>query len=295
MKVILLLISIFIVGCASTDNNQNAENQNGDITNSDFQKKPLIPFNSSTDQFNLEESSLLSSESIYRLDEDGISDNDLGGIPLSDIISLCYQRKYDRAFSLIDNYYVTYKKHANYWNQVGSCYFLKGDYRKAILFYNQALDLNKKYAPPLNNLGVMFIRQKKYQQAREYLKRAAKYSPRSRTPIFNLAHLYLQFGLVDRAKRLFTVLHNKDSNDVDVMSGLGSSYLMSGEANSALEYYKQIDDKYLWRPDISLNYAMALRKIGNKSDAIDVFEKIKKSKIGRYQTYYNKVGKFLRR
>ena len=292
MKLIFLIIALFIVGCASTENSN--ESNNKEITNNDFQKKPLVKFDSRSDNFSLEDQNLLSSESIYRLDGDDISDSDLGGIPLSDIISLCYQRQYDRAFRLIDGYYASYKKHANYWNQVGSCYFLQNDFRKAILFYNQALDLNKRYAPPLNNLWVMFIRQKKYQQAMEYLKRAAKYSPRSRTPIFNLAHLYLQFGLVDRAKRLFGVLNNKYANDTDVLSGLGSSHLMSGEVNSALEYFKQIDDKYLWRPDISLNYAMALRKVGNKEDAIDVFGRINRSKVGHFKDYYNKVGRFIR-
>ena len=292
MKIISsFLILFFITSCASTDN----ERQNTGISNSDFKKKPLVNYDSSSDSFDLEKKELLTNESIYRLDKDDLSNSSLEGIPLSDIISLCYQKKYDQAFKLIDNYYASYKKHPNYWNQVGSCYFLQGNHRKAILFYNQSLDMNKKYAPPLNNMGVMFIRKNQYQQAMEYLKKAAKYSPFSRTPIFNLAHLYLQFGLVERAKRLFGVLNRKYSFDIDVISGLASAYLLGGDANRSLEFFKQIDDDYLWRPDISINYAVALWAIGNKQGAEEVYSKINKSKLGKYQSYYNKVGVKIRR
>jgi tetratricopeptide (TPR) repeat protein len=290
-SVAIFYFAFLLTGCGTIEKT----NDDSNISNSDFNKKPLVNYDSSADSFNLSEGSLLSNESIYRLDEDDLSDSNITGVPLSDIISLCYQKKYDKAFSLIDSYYSTYKKHPNYWNQVGSCYFLQGNDRKALLFYNQSLDMNKKYAPPLNNLGVMFIRKNEYQQAMEYLKKAARYSPQSRTPIFNLAHLYLQFGLVDRAQRLFLVLNSKYSFDIDVISGLGSASLLENNPNKALEYYKQIDDKYLWRPDIAINYAIALKQTGNKDGALEVYGKINKSKLGRYQDYYNKVGILIRR
>ena len=57
--------------------------------------------------------------------------------PISKIISLCYRREYEDAEKVMDDVYKQYKNHPSYWNQVGTCYYLRGDLRKALLYYKE--------------------------------------------------------------------------------------------------------------------------------------------------------------
>jgi tetratricopeptide (TPR) repeat protein len=293
MKFKVLVLLLVTIGCSSTPEKGEQDPLLGGLSDSDFAQPQLVPYREGSDKFPLKDKNLLGDESLFRLDRSNLDDNDFAQEPLSDAINFCYKKEYAQGFKILDSIFRRYKKHPNYWNQIGSCYFLQGNDQAAILYYNQALDLNGRYAPPLNNMGVLNVRKGRPQEALAYFQKAAKYSPFSKTPIFNLAHLYLKFGFVEKAIKYFNVLERKFKFDVDVISGLGNAYMLKGDYNRSIEYFNQIDDRDLKRPDISLNYALALKMNRNTGGAKEVLDKISKDKLAKYSRYYKKVKKLV--
>ena len=205
----------------------------------------------------------------------------------------CYQNKFDEAFLISDENYFKYKASADYWNAIGTCYFLKLDYAKAILFYNKARDLDSKFAPPINNLGVVYSRQGKYQKALAAFKLASDLNAFSVTPTYNLAVLYLKFGTVGKAMPIFQGLLKRSSNDEEILSAVAASYLLRGDFSKAVEMYSKLSKNILIEPTVGLNYAVALKLDGRASEAKVAFGNLSPAK-GSLNEYLQKVEKFIK-
>lgn len=208
----------------------------------------------------------------------------------------CYQGKFDEALKIADDQYSKYKNNTSYWNQLGTCFYLKSDFAKAILFYNKSRDLDSKFVPPVNNLGVVYQKQGKFQKALSAFKLASEMSSFTVTPTFNLAQLYLRFGTVGKALPIFQGLLKRSPDDVEVASALASSHLIKGDYDTAINLYAKLDKSTLSRPSIGLNYAVALKLSNRPIDAKTVFENVTSpGNEGReLKSYSVKVEKFIR-
>ena len=236
---------IFLVSCASIPNSQEKSINN--LTNQDFiPPKPKI-FSKSRDFLDEEfiDSGALRGESMHKAASRGLSYFDNTDNPLDKALSLCYRKKFSKADRFFKNLYRSYKKHPTYWNQVGTCELVKGNLRKALLFYNKSKDLAPKYAPPLNNLGVLYQREGKDQKALAAYERASNMSSFSLTPLFNLGQLYTKYGFIEKAKRIFYSLYKRDENDIDVLSALAYLYLIDGNYKTAVNIYSKMDKEKL--------------------------------------------------
>lgn len=289
-----VIISIFIASCASTPP-QKSDDILADIENSDFLPSKTISYVPKNDKFSDDISSLdsISTESINRLPAPKLEKISEDNGPIDSSISLCYQNKFELAFKVLDKAYEKYKDHPGYWNQIGSCYLLKNELRKALLYYNKSLGIKSDYAPAVNNFGVLYLKDGKDQLAIEAFRKAAEINSFSLTPIFNLSHIYLKYGALNKAYNILSVLYKKNKDDVDVISALASYNLMIGNIKNALKFYELIDDDYLVRSDISLNYAYALRLNNNKEEALSVFRKISPANISSNKSYYLKIKKYV--
>lgn len=295
-KIILyLLLSILVVSCASKRDFDDLEGDFDWIDNSDFIPEPEIKYNASEDVFDDDIGSYdsLSHESIARLPEPKLEKVSEKKNPITSAIGLCYRKKINEAFKIFDQNYERYKSHPSYWNQIGTCYYILGNYRKSLLYYNKAKDLNDKYIPALNNLGVLYQKEGHDQKALIAFKKANNINPFAVTPSFNLAQIYLKYGLIDKAIKIFAGLAQKNSQDVDLVNGLATCYLFKGDVQKALSYFYLIDDDALERADVSLNYAVALKLTGKEDDARDVFSEIDRSNLGSLAGYYRKVAGFI--
>lgn len=207
---------------------------------------------------------------------------------------MCYQNKFDDALKIADEIYGEYKNNTSYWNQLGTCYYLKTDYAKAILFYNKSRDLDAKFVPPVNNLGVVYNKLGKFQKALTAFKKASEMSSFSATPNYNLAQLYLRFGTVGKAFPIFQQLQKKSPKDIEVNSALASANLLKGEIATAIQIYSEIDKDSLTKPDIGLNYAVALKLANRQMEAQTVFGNITSSSNADIKEYARRVEKFIR-
>jgi tetratricopeptide (TPR) repeat protein len=107
------------------------------------------------------------------------------------------------------------------YNNVGSIYDSKGDYEKALEYYNRALAIREKVfgtehpdvATSYNNIGNIYYSQGDYEKAQEYLKKALA--------IFE------------------KVLGTEHPNVAQLYNNIGFIYRSQGNYRKALEYYKK--------------------------------------------------------
>lgn len=300
MKNILLILSLVIYGCSSSSK-KTPEEQIESLDESQPKKVVEVKYDSRSDYFKQNDSDtkgdVLATESLARFNNNDLDVAVDSTDPLSQGIGFCYKRDFERGMAIFKKVYAEYKKHPSYYNQLGTCYFLKGDNIKASLYYNKALDLDKNYAPAYNNLGVQHLKEKDDLRARDAFQKATNLSPFAKTPRFNLAQVYLQYGYTDEALAIFSGLLNTTSeekmNDVDVLIGLANGFLIKGELQKSLTNFQSIDTKYWQRPDVGLNFSVALKLSGDNKNAVKVFRAVDQNRLSSWGNYYKKVAQFL--
>ncbi len=305
MKKILPLLLLVLSACSTSTENvaRNSASSDDDdlkwVEGLDFNKKNEEKYRADKDEFNFstsdESSYALIKESLALLPtgklQDALSKTD---DPIIKINIKCYQGKFDEALKIADEQYSRYKNNTSYWNQIGTCYFLKSDYGKAILFYNKSRDLDPKYIPPVNNLGVVYQMQGKFQKALSAFKLASDLNTFAITPIYNLAQLYLRFGTVGKALPIFESLQRRSPKDVDIGSALASANLIRGNYQSAVDIYSRLDKSTLKTPSVGLNYAVALKLLNRSQEAQTAFSNVSGANSGSIAEYAQKVEKFVR-
>ncbi len=300
MKILFLIFGVFcLISCSSgskKDYSQVGPDLNDEypwIKNEDFKKQKPISYGSTNDYYaeakRSIDSNVVATESLRNADEGVLSIMVNVKDPISRGVALCYQGNFQEAFKSFDESYSQYKTHPAYWNQVGTCYFLQGELRKAILYYHKAKMKDKNYAPAVNNLGVIYSHEGKDQEALESFQLAKKLSTSSMTPEFNMLQIYLKYGLAEKARGIVERLKQVSPSDPDLDSAMGYVRILTKDYLEAVAYYKTIPDKLLWRPEISINYAYALYKIGKSKEAKDILAKVRVDRLKGLRSYYMKL------
>ena len=308
-KLLPLSLLIFVLAsCSSTsESSKNLSSTKRKISSEEdfswveqlnFDKKTEEKYRADKDEFDFsstdESANALLKESLdtlapAKLEEVAAKTND----PLTTMNVKCYQGKFEEALKIADDQYSKYKANTSYWNQLGTCYFLRSDYAKAILFYNKSRDLDAKFVPPVNNLGVVYQKQGKFQKALAAFKLAADLNTFAVTPTYNLAQLYLRFGTVGKALPIFQGLQKRSPKDTEVNSALAASHLIKGDYQSAADIYARFDKGVLATPSVGLNYAVTLKLLNRPMDAQTVYSNVGTSS-GLVAEYAQKVERFIK-
>ncbi len=288
IKLISFTLIILSVSCSTTKNRNKIDVDPTEITKEDFKQEKAVNYSKADDSFKSnDKNSALALEALKRTN----SSNDIEVKSVLDRITLaCYEKDFEEGFSLIKENTISYRRNPIFWNQVGTCFMLKGERRKALLFYNKALEFKASYAPAYNNLGFMYRTEDEDQKALVAFTRAKKSNRYARTPLYNLGNLYLEYGLYDQAIRTFTGLYNMAKNDVEIINGLAVAYLMKGNVNQSISFYRKIDSDYLEQPVFGLNYSLALYRNNNKVAAKEAFLDIEKDNLGEWKRYYKNIA-----
>ncbi|MBT3981108.1 MAG: tetratricopeptide repeat protein [Bacteriovoracaceae bacterium] len=294
----ILLFVLFLVSCSSAPKKTTIDlpDDFDDIKNEDFTSVVEVPYRSHLDNFKENQAitdDSLAKESLGRFSEKRLEPLIESGDPISKSLGMCYRGETQEGLKNLDGNIEKYQKHPSFWTAIGTCYYLRKEFRKALLFYNKTIEVDSNYAPSYNNLGVLYMRDNLDQKALVAFQKAAKLNPFSLTPIFNLAFLYLEYGHIKKAETYFKSLHNQYPQDKDVLIGRATTYLFQNKIESALKLYSQLDSDYTERPDVGLNFAVGLFLSGNKNKASDIFEDINVEKLGRLKPYYDRVKKLI--
>lgn len=215
-----------------------------ELSNEDFKPKRQIRYVESADYHNIGDlvQDALKDESLAKVDQGEIEKLDKKIVGAS---GLCYLGQSNEGLKKLDQIYPKYKSNPSYWNQMGSCYLGMNKIRKAKIFYNKALSLNKNYTPAINNLGVVYIKEGKHGKALAAFNQVLKLRSQSKTAKYNLSTLYIQFGLFDKAENYLKQIISKGGDDKDVLLALSYSYLYRGNGNAAISILSKVPSEYL--------------------------------------------------
>lgn len=285
-----LIPILFLAACSSTPDKPKKEAP--EITNESFRKEKPLRNNEVADFYQGNTKTLspaLQDETIDRYTSAELAKIKTTNDPLLEISMRCAVKDYDKAFEVAAKVFDRYEKLATYWNQVANCHLNSGSHRKALLFYNKALEVDKDYVPALNNIGVMYSRQGQDQKALVAFERAAKEGKFAKTPRYNLAKLYLTYGLSELALPVFQSLLNEAPQDVDLLNAVASAYFLESDYQRALAYYQKIPQSQWRRAEIGLNLAWTLNNAGKNDEAKKVFNQVKKPSGSQLKRYYASV------
>ena len=207
--------------------------------------------------------------------------------------ALCELNKADEGLKWLDDHYAAFKAHPPFWNAIGICYLKMKAPRKALLYFNKALEINEQYAPAWNNLGVLYLQDDQDQEALVAFEKAEGFNKFSQTPTYNLAFLYLEYGLVEKAEKYFINLLQTAPNDQELKVGIAISQLFQKKIDASLKSFSEIDSDAWERPDVGINYAVALFLGNSKEKAKKVFSKVDISKNNNFKDYYKRAGKLV--
>lgn len=294
MKYSLLLLMI-LVGCASKSEKPNTEAPKN-ISSSSFKKEKPLKDSEVPDYYSQSAQSLspaLQDETLDRYTVDELAALADNKDPLVEISVRCSKGDYKQAFGVASRNFIRYQKVAAYWNLVANCHLNQGAQRKALLFYNKAIEITPNYVPALNNIGVMYTRMGQDQKALVAFERANKFSKFAKTPRYNLAKLYLRFGLAESALPIFQGLLSSSPSDADLLNAVGSAKFLMSDYRGAFSHFDQIPRSEWSRPEVGLNIAVTLKKLNKMDDAKKVFSDIDAPKSGGLKQYYVTVRKEL--
>lgn len=228
----------------------------------------------------------LQDETLDRFSKEELSQIKDGPDPLLKMAVHCSRGEYEAAFGVASRSFDKYQKVASYWNLVANCHLNQGNHRKALLFYNKALEVSPNYVPALNNIGVLYSRQGQDQKALVAFERASKNSRFSKTPRFNMARLYLTYGLAEEALPVFQALLTDSPQDIDLLNSVASSHFLLGNYQDAAQTFQRIPATQWGASEIGLNFALTLKKLGREADAQKVFSGVKEPEVTALKKYY---------
>lgn len=295
MKFLNLSILLALASCASAPNIQDTGSPAAleKVSKKSFVKEKVLTPSETKDFYVSAPKTLnpaLQDETLDRYSVDEISMLADNTDPLLEIALRCSKKDFDNAFSAAATAYNRYQKIPAYWNMIANCHLNQGSSRKALLFYNKALEVSPGYVPALNNIGVLYSRQNEDQKALVAFEKANKQSRFAKTPRYNLARLYLSYGIASSALPLFQGLLNEAPQDVDLLNAVASCHFILGDYAKAQSSYARIPKSELSRAEIGLNYAVTLKYLGENKDAQSIYSSVSQPKQQGLKDYYAKVG-----
>jgi tetratricopeptide (TPR) repeat protein len=283
-----LLLILTLAACSSSGVKKQ-EDKVDDVTNASFSKDKPLTNKELRDFYSAKVKAVspaLQDETLDRFSKEEVSQIKDTGDQLLSITVLCSQGNFEQAFSLASKVFNRYQKVPGFWNQIANCHLKQGNSRKALLFYNKALELEPNYVPTLNNIGVLYSKQGQDQKALVAFERAYKASKFAKTPRYNLARIYLVYGLSDEALPILKGLIGDGTTDVELLNSLANAYFLSGRYQEAQETFSKISPSHWSQPEIGLNFSLTYFRLGNRSSAIKLFNSIQAPDSEDSKKYY---------
>lgn len=260
------------------------------IKNQDFRKKKKLSYVQATDYYPIEKpGNALAQETAGRMSKAEALDLVKSKDPLGQMMVACYQQEFAMGMSMAEAMFDSHQNLPSYWNQVATCHLIQGHERKALLFYNKALEVSPNYAPALNNLAVIYAKNAQDQKALVALQKAQASGKFTKTPRYNSAFLLLRYGLAAEALGLLHGLLSEAPQDIELRAGEANALALLGRWPEAWSSFNRLPDSLRQRADIGPNMALAAFYNGKKELARQILSHTKDGD----QNTLAEIGRFL--
>ena len=122
---------------------------------------------------------------------------------------------------------------------LGTMYYEKSDFNKAIQNYELAIELNPGFYEGFLSLGVVYFQQNELNKSISALKRAIDINPKSYKPYFILGEISTIKNNYDVAQIFYEKSINCNPDYAEAYLSLSKLYLMKGENEKAFEYQQK--------------------------------------------------------
>lgn len=204
----------------------------------------------------------------------------------------CHKGDISKGLSTLKAQWKERKRDSKYFNQLGVCHYLDKNYGKAEFYFSMSLNRgrNKSYMPAVHNLALLKFKERHYSSAMAEFEKIVKKYPRAKVAKYNLGHIYLKFGQIDNALKLFTELNRVSPNDNDVLSALGIAHLYKRNLKKSWKYFGKIPDSRAARPDVAINKALCLFEMGRYEEASDLISNSSSTGINELNNMKSKLA-----
>ena len=169
----------------------------------------------------------------------------------------------------------TYFQDAKYWNAIAVCHIVQEDYNKAKFYIDKGLSAKftdkKTKASLLNNLGLLYLKGEMLHEANNQFEMALK-EEKLLTTQYNLISIYLEFGMMEKAKEAIFPLYDKNPKDSDLIFAMGSYYLQIGKYQLALTFFQKLGAESHKRNDIANAMAISYFQLGKYQEAMNILK-----------------------
>lgn len=205
---------------------------------------------------------------------------------LNEAYNFYLKKEYDNAL-LIYNDMLKQDKTSELCVNIGAIYKIKGDFKKAVNFYVEAIKINPKNSFSYNNLGNLFKELKDYKLAIRAYTDAIKINQKDYNAYNNLGILYETIGDLDKAIIAYKEVvrinpnHAKAINNIAVVLYKQKKYK---ESSKIFEIALKTDPNY---NEVYSNMGAALNKSKDYENAIVVLEEAIKRMPNHSGAYTN--------
>ncbi len=132
-----------------------------------------------------------------------------------------------------------YPHHTLAYSHLGLAYSMRGDYNKALVSFDQALQLDPHLGEATYNKGNVYLEQESYDNALGCYKKVMELEPQFARSYHNAALIYARRKNFVEAEALYRKTIQLDPTSSEAYYNLGLLYHTQNRYNEALEYYEK--------------------------------------------------------
>lgn len=159
------------------------------------------------------------------------------------------------------------------FNNLGTVYYVQGNFPASINAYQTAIDLESNYIDAYYNLGLVFTKINDLKAAMNAYDALLLLSPQHAPARFQLACLYMLQSDYQTALNHFLKINVSHPHHAETKTNLATCYLMQGDLQAAEKYYLEALSFMPNDTQLLFNLGVINAQLGKMDAAIDYYEK----------------------
>jgi tetratricopeptide (TPR) repeat protein len=184
------------------------------------------------------------------------------------------KRDYDRAILDYDQAIRLNANHASALSNRGAAYAGKGDYDQAIQNYDEAIRLNPDHADAFSNRGVAYARKGDYDRAIQNYDEAIRLKPNHANALYDRGNAYRHKGDYDRAIQNYDEAIRLNPKHVNAFSNRGIAYARKGDYDRAIQNYDEAIRLNPKHANAFYNRGNAYKHKGDYNQAVQDYDQV---------------------